>query len=158
MRRAERRILAFLSGLVLYALAVALGRELGGMGLVPGSVRAALGGAGSTAVLLLEALIYALPVFVLALAWAFITVRPWRKSRNTLTAWCLGGVALAWLAWLFYGVISFATQPPEVTVSISRMLFSPTMPPLFGVQFPAAIVAGVLLAGLLAQRAKTPSV
>ena len=155
MRRAERRILAVVSGVLLYGLAVALGHELGTMGLVPSSLQSALGGASSGLSMLVSATLTALPVFVLAVAWGFLTVRPWRSGRHTLTGWCMGGLVLAWFVLLIYGVITFAMKPPDAAISVSRLLLSPTTPPLYGVQFSIAIIGGVALAGSLAQRIVT---
>lgn len=147
----SRRIGAFASGLALYSTAVMLGGTLAGLRL-PSVLSSWWGHTESLPQLLGEAAVYALPIFVLALSWSYVTLRPYRRGRWPATAWCLGGLGLAWLAWLMYGVVRAADTPPLAAVPLSTLLLSPQVPPLWGLLNGLAVLAGVLVAAALARR------
>ncbi|MDC6167132.1 hypothetical protein [Paucibacter sp. XJ19-41] len=147
----SRRIAAFASGLALYSTAVMLGGSLAGLRL-PLGLTALWGHSESLPQLLAEATVYALPIFALALSWSYVTLRPYRRGRWPATAWCLGGLGLAWLAWLLYGVVCAAETTSLVAMPLSTLLLSPQVPPLWGLLNGLAVLVGVLVAGVLARR------
>lgn len=147
----SRRIGAFASGLALYSTAVMLGGTLAGLRL-PLVLTSLWGHTESLPQLLAEAAVYALPIFVLALSWSYVTLRPYRRGRWPATAWCLGGLGLAWLAWLMYGVVCAADTTSLVAIPLSTLLLSPQVPPLWGLINALAVLVGVLVAAALARR------
>ena len=149
--RSPARIGAFVSGLALYSTAMLLVAACAGLGL-PVMMVDALGGPDSLELLFGEALLFALPLFLLALVWSYLTVRPTRRGRRPTTAWCLAGLALAWLGWLLYGAAHAAVDGMPVRQSLAELLLSPATPPLWGLLNGLAVLAGVLIAGALVQR------
>jgi hypothetical protein len=149
--RHSRHLGAFVSGLALYSAAVLLSGLLAGHHLL-GPYLSRLGGDESWARVFGEAAVYAVPVFVLALGWAYVTLRPYRRGRRPTTGWCLSGFGLAWLGWLFYGVLLAAEGGQAGMLPISEMLLSPLVPPLWGLLNALVVLCGVLIAGALARR------
>ncbi|QPF76287.1 hypothetical protein G8A07_27385 [Roseateles sp. DAIF2] len=146
----SRRIGAFFSGAALYSAAMLLSGHMAEL-LGPRDFLYLFGSHGSLGRLFGEALTYALPVFLLALGWSYVTVRPYRRGRRPTTAWCLGGMALAWIGWLFYGVV-VAAEGPQYSVPLAALLLSSLVPPLWGLLNSFAALAGVVTAGSLAKR------
>lgn len=151
MRRSGRRFFSSLSGAGLYLTAQALGQYLGVLG-IPHSWVSFLGPRGSLNVQVAEAMILALPVFLISLAWAWFTVRPWGGARNPHTAWCVGGTVIAAVGSLLLGVVSFSLNPPGYEVPVSYMLLRASQAPLWGVQNSIAALAGLALAVLAIER------
>lgn len=149
--RHPARLGAFVSGMALYSSAMLLVGAWAGLGL-PHGLMEALGGPESLELLLVEALIFALPLFLLAFGWSYVTVRPTRRGRRPTTAWCLAGLALAWLGWLLYGAAHAAVDGLPARSSVAEMLLSPTTPPLWGLLNGLAVLLGVLIAGALVRR------
>lgn len=145
MRRSGRRFFSSLSGAGLYLTAQALGQYLGTLG-VPPAWLSFLGERNSLNVQIAEAVILALPVFLVCLIWAWLTVRPWGGARQPHTAWCVGGFVLAAIGSLLLGVISFSLNPPGYEVPVSYMLLRASQAPLWGVQNSLAAFAGLALA------------
>lgn len=152
--RDARRVGAFFSGLILYCAAIGCGILLARVSL-PDAVYKSLGGRDSLATVLSEAAVIGLLLFLLALVWSYLTVRPRAKSksRHTTTAWCLSGLGLAWLGWLIYGVVNFALNPLGAQTPMSALLFSADVPPLWGLLNVVAVVSGAVVAGMLARPA-----
>jgi hypothetical protein len=153
--RHPARIGAFFSGLALYSTAMLLVSAGTGVRL-PALMVDTLGGPDSLELLLGEALLFALPLFLLALAWSYVTVRPRRRGRPPTTAWCLAGMALAWLGWLLYGAAHAAVDELAVQHSVAELLLSPATPPLWGLLNGLAVLLGVLIAGMLVRRQLPP--
>lgn len=151
MRRSGRRFFSSLAGAGLYLTAQALGQYLGAIG-VPHSWVSFLGARGSLNVQIGEALILALPVFLISLVWAWLTVRPWGGARNPHTAWCVGGTIIAAVGSLLVGVVMFSLNPPGYEVPVSYMLLRASQAPLWGVQNSLAAIAGLALAVLAVER------
>jgi hypothetical protein len=149
--RHPARLGAFLSGAALYSVAVMLGGSLADRGL-PAGLAAQLGQPESLQQLFGESLLVAMPIFLMALAWSYVTVRPYRRGRRPPTAWCLGGLAMAWLGWLFYGAAYAAAEGLNGPDTWMALLLSPRQPPLWGLLNALAVLLGVLLAGVLARR------
>lgn len=155
--RNMRRLGAFCSGLILYSAAVGLSRTLDDLRL-PRGVYALFGGRGSLPVVVGEALAIGLVLFVMALAWSYVTVKPPKRGRRPTTAWCVGGLGLAWLAWLVYGAIDFSLAPQMSSQPLLTLLLSSSAPPLWGLLNIVGVLTGALMAGSLARRfsAKPP--
>lgn len=149
----SRRIGAFFSGLALYSAAMLMSglmAELFG----PSDFFYLFGSQDSASRIVGESLIYALPVFLLALGWSYLTVRPQRRGRRPTTGACMWGMGLAWLGWLFYGVLAAAQMPHYSSLPLTAMLLSSLVPPLWGVLNMVAALAGVIAAGTLVKRLK----
>jgi hypothetical protein len=146
-----RRIGAFFSGLALYCAAMLMSRLLAEL-LGPNDLFYVFGGRDSASRIMGESLVYALPVFVLALGWSYLTVRPQRRGRRPTTGACIWGMGVAWLGWLFYGVFAAAQMPHYSSLSLTAMLLSSLVPPLWGLLNMVAALAGVVTAGSLARR------
>lgn len=146
--RHSARLGSFVSGLTLYSAAMLLAGALAGRGL-PSELLSSLGEPESLSQLLGEALIYALPMFLLALGWSYVTVRPTRRGRRPTTGWCVAGLALAWLVWVFYGAFDAAAGGGSSEASLAVKLLSPLEPPLWGGLTGPAVLLGVLVAGSL---------
>ncbi|MDI4635387.1 hypothetical protein J7U46_20150 [Pelomonas sp. V22] len=151
MRRSGRRFFSSLAGAGLYLTAQALGQYLGALG-IPHSWVSFLGVRGSLGVQVGEALILALPVLLVSLTWAWLTVRPWGGARHPHTAWCVGGCVIAAVGSLLAGVVSFSLNPPGYEVPVSYMLLRYSQAPLWGVQNSLAAFAGLTLAVLAVNR------
>jgi len=147
----SRRLAAFISGLMLYSVAMLISGALAELHL-PREYFKVFGPEGSHAQLLGEACVYALPIFLLTLGWSYFVLRPLRRGSRPTTAWCLGGLGLAWLGWLFYGVVRLSEAPVPGDDSVAVMLLSSLEPPLWGALNGLAALCGVLIAGALAGR------
>ncbi len=142
----SRHFGAFISGLALYSAGMVL------TGALPGGARP-LDYNEPLPQLLGETAAQAVLLFVLAVGWAYLTLRPCRRGRRLTTAWCLGGLAMAWLGWQFYGLISFTLiNPPAPGLPVNLLLVSSLVPLLWGVLSGMAVLAGILLVRLLLER------
>lgn len=149
--KAARRSIAFVSGALLYSLGTGAAMKYASIGL-PRRVYASLGGKASLPVMLGEAAVLAAILFVVALVWGYLTLRPARRRHRPYTAWMLAGVGLAWSGWLIFGAFTFALQPRAYSAPLQTMLLSSDAAPLFGALNIVGIVMGVWLAGMLAKR------
>lgn len=147
--RSSRRIRAFVSGLLLYGSALGLAVLLSALPW-PTAITGALGGSGGFGALLAQAGLTACLLFGLALCWASLSLR--RQGRRAKTAWCVGGLGLAWFVGLLFGVVQLSMDAANYQPSISSVLLSSTVPPLWGALNVPALLAGILLAGRLAKR------
>jgi hypothetical protein len=144
------RIVAFVSGVVLYNLVILVGGFLAAVA-VPQAYFAWFGQNKVLALATEEAVVYALPVFVLATLWSHITVRVFPGAWRQATRWCFAGLAFAWLAWLAYSLAQFVTNPVPNQFPVGTLLLSLLVPPLWGVLNVLAAPCGVLLGGVLAR-------
>ena len=145
-----RRAGAFFSGLFLYCAAIGCASMLADIHL-PRDIAARLGGRDSLSVVGVEALCLALLVFLGSLPWAYLSVKPARKSRRTSTPWFLSGVGLGWLGGLLYGTFYFALNPRSFE-SMNRLLLASDAPPLWGLLNILAVVSAAVLADKLARK------
>jgi len=152
--RSSRRIRAFVSGLLLYGSALGLAVLLSALPW-PNAITGALGGSGSFGALLAQAGLTACLLFGLALCWAYLSLR--RQGRRATTAWCVGGLGLAWFIGLLFGVFQLSMDAANYQPSIGSVLLSATVPPLWGVLNVLALLAGILMAGRLANRDRSGS-
>ena len=144
------RIVAFVSGFALYNAVVLVGGFLAAVA-IPQAYFAWFGQNKVLALVLEEAVVFALPVFLLALVWSHLTVRAFRGAWRQSTKWCFGGLAFAWLAWLVYGLVQLAENPVPNQFPFGTLLVSLLVPPLWGVLNVLAAPCGVLLGGALAR-------
>ena len=149
--RSLRRGSAVISGVLLYSTAVLFSGVMAELEW-PRFFYAALGGRASWAVLAVESVLIALPVFAVAVAWSYATVRPPKLGRRPTTAWCLGGLGLAGFGWLVFGVYQMALTPGAFNQPLVKLLLSSSTPPLWGVLNVTAVLLGALLAGTLARQ------
>jgi multisubunit Na+/H+ antiporter MnhB subunit len=149
--KAARRSIALVSGALLYSFGTGAAMKYASIGL-PRSVYKSLGGKNSLSVMLGEAAVLAAILFIVALVWSYLTLRPARRRHRPYTAWMLAGVGLAWSGWLIFGAFTFALQPRAYSAPLQTMLLSSDAAPLFGVLNIVGIVMGVWLAGKLAKR------
>lgn len=149
--RHTRRLVAFISGFVLYSIATLSGSALTRLRL-PRSYFSAFGPSGSPSQLLAESVLYALPALLLTMAWSYFVLKPQRRTRRLNTIWCLTGLGLAWMSWLTYGVFYLALHPLPPGQSITAILLSSLAPPMWGVMNGLAALIGVLLAAWLVRR------
>ncbi|WP_144006813.1 hypothetical protein [Pelomonas sp. KK5] len=148
--RDMRRVGAFVSGLFLYVTALVCASMLGGVQ-VPRELAKRLGGRDSVQFVLIVALAIALVVFLLALVWSSLALRLPPKSRRPVNAWFYGGIGVAWLVGLVYGAINFALVPRSYQ-TISTLLLSSNVPPLWGVLNILAVIGASLIGGGVARR------
>lgn len=153
MHHSARRLVAFVSGLLLYCASVALSWTLLD-GWLQHAMRPYFG--SYEAMLITVSSGVALLIFVLSLGWCFLTVRVPPGSRRPTTPWCLAGIGTASMCWLLVGVLRLATVHGERTLTLVDLLFLPSTPPLWGPFNTLAVLAGVLLAGMLARRYAPP--
>jgi len=152
--RSARRLTAFASGLLLYSGAMWLGWMLLD-GWLQQIVRPyftsyanrLMSCAGGVAAL----------IFVIAVVWCFLTVRVPPGGRRPTTPWLLAGIGTAAMACLLAGVFRLALVRSETTLTVVDMLLLPTTPPLWGPLNGLAVLAGALVAGMLARRLAPPS-
>lgn len=149
--KAARRAIAFISGALLYCFAAGAAMKYANTGL-PRSWYAAMGGRGSLGVVFGEACGIALVLFVLALGWAYLTLRPTRRRHRPYVAWLLAGIGLAWAGWLISGAFNFALQPRAYSAPLRTILLASNAAPLFGVLNILAVMGGAWLAGRFAKR------
>lgn len=154
--RSVRRVGAFSSGFLLYSSVMGLSSVLAKVRL-PVQVYALLGGRTSVLAVVLEAIVIALLMALVALVWAHLTVvprGPLRRGHRPTTGWCVSGVAVAWLSWTIYGAINFSLNPKIYGQPLYALLLSSIVPPLWGVLNVLAVLAGVLLAGRWAKQTR----
>ena len=92
-----------------------------------------------------EALLVALPAWLLALAWGLAATRLIRPSPYRITGWLITGLVMAWSVSLLW----FAWSDP---LSGRWAFVSWLVPPIWGVLTAAAAPWGLLVAALLARR------
>jgi hypothetical protein len=148
--KSAHRIVAFVSGFALYNTVVLVGGFLAAVA-IPQAYFAWFGQNKVLALVLAEAVVFALPVFLLALVWSHLTVRGYRGAWRQATKWCFGGLAFAWLAWLVYGLAQLAANPVPNQFPLGTLLLSLLVPPLWSVLNVLAAPCGVLLGGVLAR-------
>ncbi|MFT7775750.1 hypothetical protein [Roseateles sp.] len=149
--KAARRSIAFVSGVLLYCFGAAAAVKYASTGL-PRQVYVQLGGRNSLPVMLGEAIAIAVVLLIVALIWAYLTLRPQRRRHKPYVAWMMSGVGAAWAGWLIFGAFSFALKPRAYSAPLQNMLLSSSAAPLFGALNIFGVVAGVWLAGRLAKR------
>lgn len=149
--KAARRSIAFFSGLLLYCFGAGAAMKYASTGL-PRQVYAQLGGRNSLQVMLGEALAIALILFLIALVWGYLTLRPQRRRHRPYLAWMMSGIGVAWAGWLIFGAFSFALKPRAYSAPLQSLLLSSNAAPLFGALNIFGVVGGVWLAGRLAKR------
>lgn len=149
--KAARRSIAFVSGVLLYCFGAAAAVKYAGTGL-PRQIYVQLGGRNSLPVMLGEAIAIAVVLFIVALIWAYLTLRPQRRRHKPYVAWMMSGVGAAWAGWLIFGAFTFALKPRAYSAPLQNMLLSSSAAPLFGALNIFGVVAGVWLAGRLAKR------
>ncbi len=149
--KAARRSIAFVSGVLLYCFGAAAAVKYASTGL-PRQIYVQLGGRNSLPVMLGEAIAIAVVLFIVALIWAYLTLRPQRRRHKPYVAWMMSGVGAAWAGWLIFGAFTFALKPRAYSAPLQNMLLSSSAAPLFGALNIFGVVAGVWLAGRLAKR------
>lgn len=100
-----------------------------------------------------EAFVMALPTFLLALAWSFLTVRSLKGAGRTTTAWCFAGFAAAWLASLCQTLVHLSANPVPHQYPLSTLLVSFLVPPVWAMLNAVAAPVGILAGGSLARKA-----
>ena len=151
--RSSRRLMAFVSGLLLYCSANGLSWALLD-GWLQHGMRPYFNSYAST--LMAVAGGVALLILVLSAAWGFLTVRVPPGGRRPTTAWCLAGVGTAGMGWLMVGVFQLALTRQEKVLTMLDLLLTPSTPPLWGPLNTLAVLAGVLLAGVAARHLAPP--
>jgi hypothetical protein len=149
--KAARRSVAFVSGALLFSFGLGAAMKYASTGL-PRQVYTALGGRNSLPVMLGEAAAIAAILFIVALVWGYLTLRPARRRHRPYIAWMMAGVGLAWAAWLIYGAFTFALKPKAYSAPLQTMLLASNAAPLFGALNIFGVMGGVWLAGALAKR------
>lgn len=149
--KAARRTTAFFSGVLLYCFCTGAAMKYAGIGL-PRQVYVQLGGRNSLPVMLGEALVIVLLLFVVAGIWGYVTLRPQRRRHRPYIAWMMSGVGAAWGGWLIFGAFSFALKPRAYSAPLQTMLLSSNAAPLFGALNIFGVIAGVWLAGRWAKK------
>lgn len=149
--KAARRSIAFVSGLLLYCFGAGAAMKYASTGL-PRQVYAQLGGRNSLQVMLGEAIAIALVLFLVALVWGYLTLRPQRRRHRPYVAWMMSGIGVAWAGWLIFGAFSFALKPRAYSAPLQSLLLSSSAAPLFGALNIFGIVGGVWVAGGMARR------
>ena len=151
--RGVRRLIAFISGLLLYCTAIGLAYLLIDVWLLR-ALRPMFGTYNNTLYAVSAAV--ALLIFGLSVGWSFLTVRVPAGSRRPTTAWCLAGIGAASLGWVLVGAFGLALRPSGGPLSLIDLLLMPGTPPLWGPLNGLAVLCGALLAGAMARRLAPP--
>ncbi len=156
--RAARIATAFISGLLMFSACNVAAIRYAKIGL-PRHWYAPLGGRNAVSVMVGEAIIVALLLGVIAMIWAFFTLKPKKRRHRPQIAWLLWGIGVAWAGWLIYGAFYFALNPKTYSQPLTTLLFNASAPPLFGIFNILGVVGGAYLGALGAKRAqmKLPS-
>lgn len=149
--KAARRSIAFFSGALLYCFGTGAAMQYAQIGL-PRQVYTALGGRNSLPVMAGEAVAIVVVLFLVALAWAYLTLRPSRRRHKPYVGWFMTGIGLAWAGWLIFGAFSFAVKPRAYSAPMQTMLLSSGAAPLFGALNVFGVLGGAWVAGNLARR------
>ena len=149
--KAERRSIAFFSGILLYCFGAGAAMKYATTGL-PRQIYTQLGGRNSLPVMLGEAVAIALLLLLIAAIWGYLTLRPSRRRHRPYVAWMMSGVGVAWAGWLIFGAFSFALKPRAYSAPLQTMLLSSSAAPLFGALNVFGVIGGVWVAGALATR------
>jgi amino acid transporter len=149
--RAARIATALISGLLLFSACNLAAIRYAKMGL-PRHWYAPLGGRNAVSVMVGEALVIALLLGVIAMVWAFITLKPKKRRHRPQIAWLMWGIGLAWMAWLIYGAFFFALNPKTYSQPLTTLLFNASAPPLFGIFNIVGVVGGAYFGGRWATR------
>ncbi|MFG6412553.1 hypothetical protein ACG02S_01425 [Roseateles sp. DC23W] len=149
--KAARRSIAFVSGALLYCFGTGAAIQYAQIGL-PRQVYTSLGGRNSLPVMAGEAIAIALVLFLVALVWAYLTLRPSRRRHKPYIGWLMTGIGLAWAGWLIFGAFSFALKPRAYSAPMQTLLLSSGAAPLFGALNVFGVLGGAWVAGNLARR------
>lgn len=149
--KAARRSIAFASGALLFSFGIGAAMQYAKIGL-PRHIYTQLGGRNSLEVMLGEAIAIALVLFVLAVVWGYVTLRPARRRHRPYVGWFMAGIGLAWAGWLVFGAFSFALMPRAYSAPMQTMLLSSGAAPLFGALNIFGVLGGAWVAGFLAKR------
>jgi hypothetical protein len=135
----------------LYGIVIVATRFLAGSS-VPADFGLQFGEPGSLGYAAGEAAVIAVFIFVIALAWAYATLRPYHKARRVFTQWCLVGLACGFLGAFMVAVLEAPDRGAADMAEVARLLLSPNEPPLWGILNLLAAPLGVWLAGRLVRR------
>ncbi|MCE4557459.1 hypothetical protein [Pelomonas cellulosilytica] len=149
--KAARRSVAFVSGVLLYSFGIGAAMKYAATGL-PRQVYVPFGGRNALPVMLGEAVVLALLLFLLAAVWGYVSLKPSRRRHRPATAWMLSGVGVAWAGWLIFGAFNFALKPRAYSAPLQSVLLASDAAPLFGALNIFGVIGGVWLAGKLARR------
>ena len=141
----SRRLGAFFSGLLLYCSAMLLATPLS-LTPLPYMWYRVAGLPDSLPGQLWRAFMYALPLFVGASLWVYLTLRQRHRARRAAALWCFSGIGLAWFGWLVYGVIDMGARTQAHRGGAAALLLTSKLPPFYGLQNTLAVIAGALLA------------
>ncbi len=141
----------FLSGVLLYSAAVYIGGYLAAIA-IPHAYFELFGANKTLALVVEEAVVYALPIFLLAAAWGYASIRPLKGSHRKATLWCLAGVVAGWLGWIVHSLAHFTNNPQPNQFSLGTLALLLIIPPVWGVLNVAAAPSGVVFGGWLAGR------
>lgn len=153
------RVLAFASGLILYGAVVHIVGYLAAEP-VPLAYFAWFGSDKMAALVIEEAFLIALPLFLFALLWSYLTLRslfPLRLGARRLGAWCCGGLVLAWFVDLIFGVAYIANNQVTADSSVGAIFYMLFVPQPWSILNSVAAPAGVLVATLIASRSSPPA-
>jgi hypothetical protein len=143
------RTVCFVSGFMLYNVVVVyVGGFLAAVA-IPRAYFEWFGQNKTLALVLEEAAVYALPVFVMCTAWSYVTARAFRRASGRAAKWMLYGFAAAWVSWLAVIAPSLLPTPPSAW-SIAAAMSALIIPPVWGVLNLVAGPLGVAVAGVLA--------
>ena len=90
-----QRIAAFVSGFILCIVVVFIGGYLAALP-IPRAYFEWFGQNKVLALSVAEAVVFALPVFLLAFTWSYFTIQLIRGVSQSVFKWCLFGLFLAW--------------------------------------------------------------
>jgi hypothetical protein len=149
--KAARRSIAFASGALLFCFGTAAAMQYAKTGL-PRHVYTTLGGRNSLQVMLGEALVIVLILFVVAAIWGYVTLRPARRRHRPYVGYFMAGIGLAWAGWLIFGAFSFALKPRSYSAPLQTLLLSSSAAPLYGALNIFGVLGGAWVAGRAAKK------
>ena len=107
----RQKALAFLSGFLLFAALTYVSGYLAAV-VIPRSYFEYFGRQHLTLALVIEeAIVIALPLFLLSVAWAYLSLRPMRVQRSKAMLSCLAGLLVAQAAFDIYLLRAFIEMP-----------------------------------------------
>ena len=146
------QIAAFVSGVVLHISFLIVAGLLAAVQ-IPRSYFEWFGDHRIIGLALEEAVVVAVPVFLFALVWSFLTVRSLKEVGRRPTSWCFTGFAVAWLVSIVHTLAHMSSNPVPNQYPLSTLLLSFLVPPVWAVLNSIAAPVGILAGGSLARNA-----
>ena len=102
------------------------------------------------ALVLEEAVLIALPGWLLSVGWGLGATRLVRGSPLRVAGWATAGLSVAWLAMLLRTWADWESNAPPDAYPVVQLLWSSLVPPVWGIPTLVSAPSGLLAAGSIA--------